>query len=222
MRFVATVVCDGRPQYLPETIAALEKHVHPLDDIVVIDDSADIGYAQMLESSYPQLDGFVHHSERRGLGGAVKSAWEVALDRGAEYVWRQEDDCPVTADIDLNELAAVLDSNPHCAQLMLMRPPFNSEEINAGGVYALNPHLFTEQTDGTHRWVEHDSLYGFQPNLTPRSVIEYALEHCTGFLELDVTAALLPAGYRFGYWGGLDDPPMCVHAGVTRSSGYRW
>ena len=143
MRFVATIICDGRVGYLTETIAALEKNVHPLDEILLVDDSADIGYAQMLESSYPELDGFVHHPERRGLGGAVKSAWEVALNHGADYVWRQEDDCPVTADIDLNELATVLDRNQHLSQLMLMRPPFNTEEINAGGVYALNPHLLT-------------------------------------------------------------------------------
>jgi hypothetical protein len=134
-----------------------------------------------------------------------------------------EDDTPLLSDIDLDQMASVLWTYPYLSQLMLMRPPFNTEEIAAGGVFQLTPNEFTEYSDdGQRAWVVHDRWYGFQPNLTPRPVIELMLTKSSNFLELGVTEALRSAGYRFGYWGRINDAPRCDHIGHVRSSGYRW
>lgn len=222
MTTTLTVRCDGRRDYLRETIQSARDHIDPgFDNRIIVNDSGDPDYALWLENTFHDFR-FIHHSERRGLGGCFKSALETTLDSGADYGFFMEDDTPLLVDLDVAAMARVLDTNTHLSQLMLMRPPFNDQELAAGGVYQVTPDEFTECTDGRNVWVEHDRWYGFQPNLVPRGVIETVLVRAENFLELGVTDALRPLGYRYGYWGGLNDPPMCAHVGYVRSEGYRW
>ena len=218
-----TLRCDGRQQYIEHTVQSILDHVRAPHFTygVIVDDSGDADYAAWLDKTFPFLER-LHHPERRGLGGCFKSALEVVLGTDADWAFMVEDDTPILRDVILTPMADVLNSNPSLSQLMFMRPPFNSEEIRAGGVYQLNPDAFIERTNGTERWVEHDRWYGFQPHLTSRRVIECIVANAIDFLELGVTDALKPAGYHFGYWGALTDPPLCDHAGQARSTGYRW
>lgn len=215
--------CDGRRDYIEQTVQSVADHIKApsFSYGVIIDDSGDAEYAAWLDKTFPFLER-LHHPERTGLGGCFRSSLDVVLGTDADYAFMVEDDTPIVRDVMLTPLADVLGANPSLAQLMFQRPPFNAEEIRAGGVYRLNPDAFTECTDGTSRWVTHDRWYGFQPHLVPRRVVDHMRSHATDFLELGVTDALKPAGYHFGYWGGLDDDPYCDHTGQTRSAGYRW
>ena len=216
--------CDGRKTHIEHTVQSVRDHIKKpffFSHGVIIDDSADTSYATWLDTTFSELE-CLHHPERLGLGGCFRSALEVITGTNAEYGFLVEDDTPLLGDIDLTAMAAVLDANPLLSQLMLQRPAFNTEEIAAGGVYALNPNDFTERSDGPHAWVEHSRHYGFQPHLVKRNVIECMFANATNFLELGVTEVLKPAGYTFGYWGGINDPPLCEHTGNQRSSGYRW
>lgn len=195
--------------------------VKRFDARFIVDDSGDCEYAEWLDATFPDFT-CIHHAERRGLGGCFQTALDVVAQSNAEYGFFMEDDTPLLAHIDLDAMASVLDGNQHLAQIMLMRPPFNAEEIQAGGVYQLTPDEFREHTDGTNVWTEHSRWYGFQPNLTPIRAVQCMRANASNFLELGVTDALKPAGYRFSYWGGIDDDPLCDHTGVTRSTGYRW
>lgn len=222
MNAVLTLRCDGRREYIVNTVQSIFTHVtNGFTQKFIIDDSGNEDYARWLDATFPQFD-CIHHAERRGLGGCFKSSLETILTTSADYAFMVEDDTPLIADIDLEAMARVLYEHPNLSQIMLMRPPFNEEERRVGGVYQMTPNEFTEQTDGTNTWVEHARWYGFQPNLSPRNVIQFMVEKATNFLELGVTEPLLAANQRFAYWGGLNDAPMCSHDGLVRSNGYRW
>lgn len=218
---VAAVIDDGRPLYLQETVASLD-HVQPIDARVLIDDSGDVEYQRYLEHTYPDFTAQVHHETRRGLGGAVKSAWETALAHGADFVWHQEDDQVILADIDLTAFTALLEAQPQLAQVAIKRTPYNPQEHAAGGVVDAFPHLYTERSADGMTWTEFTHLFVFCPSLIPRRVIECALAHADNFLENGVTDALWAHGYRSCFWGAMFDPPLCDHVGVERSDGYKW
>ena len=218
---VACVIDDGRPEYLRETVKTLDR-VKPIDVRVLIDDTGDHDYGNYLGWTYPSFDEQVHHTARRGLGGAVQSAWSTALEYGADWVWHQEDDMPIAADIDLTAFIDLMESQPHLAQVGLKRQPFSPEEIRAGGIVEAYPHFYTEYAYNAATWIETDHLFVFSPSLIPRRVIECVMENTDVFLEDNVTKALWKYGYRSCYWGGLYDPPLCNHIGHTRSKGYFW
>ena len=215
--------CDGRKTYIERTVQSVRDHVKGIHFAygVIVDDSGDPEYAEWLDTTFPELE-CLHHPERLGLGGCFQSALETIVATDADYAFMVEDDTPLLGDISLTDMIDVLNANQSLAQLMLQRPPFNTEEVAAGGVYQLTPNDFAECSDGKYTWVEHFRHYGFQPHLVKRHVIEYILTNATNFLELGVTEPLKAAGYNFGYWGGINDPPLCEHAGQMRSSGYSW
>lgn len=213
---------DGRREHIEQTVQSVMDHVKTKFTYgVIVDDSGDDSYCAWLRETFPFLE-ILHHTERRGLGGCFKSALEVVAGTDATHLFAVEDDTPILADISLAAMADVLDANGKLSQLMLMRPPFNVEEIAAGGVYQLTPDAFTERTDGTHHWVTHEKWFGYQPFLCKRSIVDFMLAHPSDYLELGVTTPLKDAGYNFGYWGGLNDEPLCNHVGVTRHPNYRW
>lgn len=219
-----TIRVDGRRQHIEETMASVERFIRDnvkFDAGYIIDDSGDPEFQSWLRETFPWLT-LVAHPERSGLGGCFQSMLETFVASGCDYVFAVEDDTPLIGEIDLADMAAVLQSRSNLAQLMLMRPPFNTEEIAAGGVYAMSPDDYIERTDDVHTWVEHERHFGFQPFLATRDVAQYVLDSATNFLELGVTEPLKAAAFTFGYWGGLNDPPLCSHAGLVRSSGYRW
>lgn len=220
MTVALTIRCDGRREYLERTVKSIYDHTtEPFIAKFIIDDSGDLDYQAWLDATFPEFV-CIHHDARQGLGACFQSALAMSVD--ADYGFFVEDDTPLLGYVDIAGMAIVLQSNPSLSQLMLMRPPFNTEEVAAGGVYQMTPGDFTECTDGLFTWVEHDKWYGFQPNLTPAHAISVMLSEASNFLELGVTDALKPAGYNFGYWGGLHDAPLCNHDGTVRSSGYRW
>lgn len=223
MTYALTIRCDGRREYIEHTVESVRQFITPeFSDKFIVDDSGDSEYAAWLDVTFPDFD-CIHHVERTGLGGCFRAALEVVTAKpNVDYVFMVEDDTPLLSAIDLDAMAAVLLAHPVLSQLMLMRPPFNAEEIAAGGVFQLTPGEFTECSDSTHVWTEHNRWYGFQPNLTPRKVVECMLATPNDYLELGVTEVLKAAGYRFAYWGGISDPPRTAHVGYVRSAGYRW
>ena len=222
MRVAAVILDDGRPQYLSSVVKSLDR-VSPIDIKILIDDTGpDDSYTQYLEWTYQEMDEQVHHQTRRGLGGAVKSAWTTALEHDITHVWHQEDDQVILNEMDLRPLAALLESHPNLAQVAIKRTAYSPEEHAAGGIVEAFPHFYTECTDGNVTWLETDHLFVFSPSLIPRHVIELALANTDTFLEDNVTAALWAHGYRSCYWGAMYDPPLSDHIGSERSRGYRW
>ena len=91
MGVCVTVIDDGRPSYLAQAMAGLTEHFPkwPMDRFVLVNDAGDADYADYLRNEYPQFDLQIHHETRRGLAGALRSAWTAALDFGTEFIFHQ-------------------------------------------------------------------------------------------------------------------------------------
>ena len=227
MNVVAVIIGDGRHQYLSQAMASIDECIPQSvieAKIMVNDADGDPTYAAYLNATYPRITRFVHHEARRGLGGAVKSAWQAALDYDADFIWHHEEDFVLTDTVPIAQMMYLLSERPYLAQLVLNRnpDPGNAQEVAAGGPMLVAPDEYNERTDGDLVWSEHARIFSFNPMLAPRSAIECALEHSANFLEAGVTTALLQNGFTFAFWGGKYDPPKCYHVGTQRSSGYRW
>lgn len=214
----AVVIDDGRPAYLEQAVASLHANLNlkPDDPLIMINDSGDSEYAEALEELYPDFTQFVHHETRRGLAGAVRSAWETALSYSVDYVWHQEDDFVINERIDLLQLNYLLEENPRLAQIALKRQPVNPEEIQAGDFMRLDPDVYWDHGEFT----EHRHLFTFNPCLIPRHCIEYVLANTSNTLEREVTDVLLDAGRSFGFLGGIADEPRTTHIGWQRTDAW--
>lgn len=213
---VAVLLTDGRCDLLRETVATLPR-LHPVDRWLLIDDTGDSTVAQHLDWTFPQFDEIVHHSQRRGLAGAVRSAWTTALEYNPDYILHCEDDLPITVDIDLSQLVAILDNHPTLAQVSLKRNPVNDVEVAAGGFVQTNPGAYWQRED----YVEHQLLFTFNPSLIPSDVVELLLREDHDGLERGVTDTLLDFDFSFGIFGTIEDAPRITHTGHARSSGWK-
>ena len=227
MNIAVAIIGDGRQQYLSQAVASLEQHIpqSAVEATIMINDAdGDEVYAAYLESTYPQMTRFVHHEARRGLAGAVRSAWTAALEYDVDFIWHAEEDFVLTENVPIAQMMYLLTERPYLAQLVLNRPPDpgNAPEVAAGGPMLTAPDQYNERSDGDLVWSEHARIFSFNPMLASRAAIECALENCTDFLEAGVTTTLLQNGFTFAFWGGKFDPPKCDHVGLQRSSGYRW
>lgn len=194
---------------------------------VISDRPSDLyleGCIESLRNAIPENHGdtlcrtIYDHDHTLGMAGAVQAAWSWALDWGAEYLLHVEEDFRFH-ELPLDGMLAVLEANPHLAQVVLKRQPWSSEEHAAGGIIELDPAAYT-QRDG---FVESRKLFSLNPSLIPRRVLE--LGWPSGPLgvgnETGFTAKCLAAGYSFGMYGRIEDPPRVEHVGLMRGNGWR-
>ena len=228
MNIACVVIDDGRVNYLRQCVESIQRYVPEslVEAQILIEDEADPIYHAVLRNNFPQFDRQVHHETRRGLAGAVKSAWETALEYDVDYVLHMEGDFVLIEYVQIGAMCQLLSQRPYLAQLVLKRPPDpgNSVEVAAGGIVECAPDQYREceDLDLNVAWTEHARIFSFNPCLIARSAIECALTEGTDFLEAGVTTTLLQNGFTFAFWGGKFDPPKCDHVGLRRSSGYRW
>jgi hypothetical protein len=220
------VMTDGRGELLARALASFDAMVTgPITRRVIHDDSGDDGYRAWLRATYPGYE-LVTTPARSGFGGAYASAWAHMAKGPERLTFGLEDDFLITRSIDLAEMAAVLDANPHLLQMALRRQPWNDVERAAGGVVEQRPGAFTEVQDEAGRaWLEHREWLTTNPSLYRRSLCamgwpdvprsegeftHYLLRHGT-WVE-----RVLPDAVRFGYWGSRDSGVWCQHTGHER------
>ncbi len=215
-------ITDGRGHYLKQAIASVQEKLrgdftHPF----IINDSGDPEYAQWLSENYPHFK-IINHPERRGLGGAVRSAWENILTTDANYLVHWEDDFVLDEKVDIRDLIKILHCETHLAQLLIKRNPWGWE-VPRSWMECVGLEHFTDRSCPAGSWVESQKLFSFNPCVMPRKVLERAVIQChDNMLEQHVTDVLLANGYKFGCYGTIADEPLCTHVGDQRSSGYRW
>jgi len=210
-----TVIDDGRAAYLAQAIASLSVAFPrmPSDRMILVNDSGDPNYAQELLHTYHHTDRQIHHAHRRGLAGALRSAWEAALETDCEFIFHAEGAFIYGQEIPIGHMADLLDADRNLAQVSLKRQPVNEYEASRGGFIQCAPDSYW-QRDG---YISHQVCFTFNPCLIPRFVAELCLQNPGAGLEKDFTALLLEHGYSFGIYGTINDPPRCEHIGVTRS-----
>lgn len=218
MGIAVVVIDDGRPQYLYQAIPSLSVAFPrmPSDHTILVNDSGDASYAQELLHTYPHIDRQIHHAHRRGLAGAIQSAWTAALDYDCEFIFHAEGDFIFDNMIPVEHMSALLDDDPLLAQVSLKRQPVNDHEIACGGFIETSPDSYWQRD----AYIAHNTIFSFNPMLVRRSVAEFCLKNPGAGLEKDFTELLVRNGYHFGIYGQSSDLPRCRHIGITRSSGW--
>lgn len=216
MKVALVLVGDGRREYLARAVESLREMVdYPFVARIMVDDSGDRYHAAHLKMTYPEFQ-HVRHNRRKGTVKAVRSGWQAALRTGADYVFHTEEDFTYNEPVDIERMAALLETEPQLAQVVLKRDPYSWPEIEAGGFMELRPSQYVDTDSPVGPWVDHRKLFSSNPSLIPRKVIRL------GFVgEAKFGKVCVDAGYRFAYWGRTTDPPRVTHIGAVRSIGWR-
>lgn len=212
------VITDGRIDYLRQTIASAEEMLHAeWGARIIVDDSGDPDHAATIAAEWPRW-ATISHLHRLGFAATVRTAWQAVIDAGVTHAVHLEEDFTFVQPLDVEALRELLDDQPDLAQLALKRQPVNPVEEAAGGLMGMWPLSARWQRPG---FVEHIVTFTTNPSLIPARVIRRALANETPLTEPEITRHLLYEGYRFGYVGRLDDPPLVIHIGEHRMAGWR-
>ncbi len=213
------LIDDGRPLYLEKAIHSLSVAFPrmPSDNIILVNDSGDAGYAQELLRTYPHIDRQIHHAHRRGLAGAIHSAWTAALEYDCEFIFHCEGDFTFSEPIQIGHMSDLLDADKSLAQVSLKRQPGNEHEAEMGGFIECSPSDYFQQSG----YVLHRTCFTFNPCLIPRHIAEIYLAHDGAGLEKDFTELLVSKSFHFGIYGQIADPPRAIHVGAVRAQGWK-
>jgi hypothetical protein len=147
--------------------------------------------------------------ERKGLSANLAQAWG-ALTAEDEYVFHLEEDFLVH-EAPLDEMADTLEAYRNVANMVLVRQPWNAEEIRRGSV--LRVQRFPLEDRGG--WLEHTNGFWLNPMVAHASL----LRSLKPGVEQHLTNQCLARRLSFGYWGGINDEPRCEHIGVEGGMG---
>ena len=147
--------------------------------------------------------------ERQGLTANLAQAWG-ALTPDDEWVFHLEEDF-VIEDAPLVEMAETLDAFRNVANMVLLRQPWNQEEIRAGSILKTHRFMLTDMGG----WLQHEAGFWLNPNVAHASL----LRSLRPGVESDLTNQCRSRGLTFGWWGGRDDPPRCWHVGSEGGMG---
>jgi hypothetical protein len=214
---IRLVITDGRRDLLDRMLASFDWYCSAtFARTIVVNDSADSGYARWLEDRIPDAE-FIHHRHRAGLAQAIRSGW-AAIDSTTGAVVHLEDDCVFTRAIDLAEWVHPLTVEPHLAQVCLQRGPDEPSEIEAGGILQLysRTHPLRAREHAGVRWTEQAKLFSLQPNVYRASLTQVGWPEHGGETEFTERLRALDPDVRFAYLDGVGAEPRYVHAGYCQ------
>lgn len=215
------IITDGRGECFEKTVGSLIENwgTQPVDEVVVVNDSADPSYGRWLQRQYPFYEQ-VHHIERKGFGGAIRSAWAEIGHH--DFIFHLEDDFTFNEPIDVVGMTEVLDLNPSVVQMALKRQPWNEHEKAVGGFMEEHPEEYTDCETNGYRWCWQRRFFTTNPSFYRGSLTKRGwpdVEHSEGHFSLDIINSDPDA--KFGFWGLTTDPPRVHHIGAERvGTGY--
>lgn len=231
MSIVLLVMTDGRRDYLARTLARFDEMVTgPITRRVIHDDTGDPEQWGWLSSNYPDYD-LVLAPGRSGFGGAIQSAWRYLTEQCDEqWVLHCEDDFLFERPVDLADLIALSEDQPHLAQVAFRRQAWGAE-VEHGGFMEMAPDWYRERSDGKRSWVETRRNLTTNPSLYRRELCKVDWpdgqhsEGRIGFLlkdEIGLPWGIPPEGVQFGFWGSMESGRDWVwHIGDVRvGNGY--
>lgn len=198
-----------RQRYIGRLLDSLRTHAHGLDRFVFVDDSGSPENAELLRAH-----GDVVETGARGYGAAMTAVCELGAQE--PYAAFLEEDFTLEADVDFDELGAILTARPHLAQIALLRGPWFPIEHEHGGLLegleARLPGTVLGDVDGV---IEQTGTFTCNPAVWRREV--FATGWPAGRWSEDRKRdQLLAAGYRFGFMPGV----KVRHDGERTGKGY--
>lgn len=217
------VMTDGRDTVDDAVTAALDMLVGPITELWMHDDSGDSAHHRQLARRFPNFH-HVQPAERRGFGGAIRSAWStLRAESRAPHIFHLEDDFVIGRPVDLDAMRDVLEQRPHLVQLALRRQPWNDSERRAGGIVEQHPEAWADHADTAGRhWLEATLNFTTNPTLYRRQLLEELWpEGAESEGRFGITLRQKRPEITFGYWGARDSGVWCDHIGTQRvGSGY--
>ncbi len=209
------VITDGRQSCIEQTINRFNQTIeYPFFEKIIVDDSADLRYHTFLSNRFPEFT-IISHETRRGLAGAVISAW-ASISKDSDYIFHLEDDFLIDRPLDINYMATILIQNPHLAQIALVRAPVNPPEEEVGGF--VFQHL--EDYSQKENFFEHDRLFTLNPSLYPMSTVAVGWPVGGGESEFTSKIHSFNKEYKFAFLGEIYSSPYVTHIGGQRSEGW--
>lgn len=209
------VITDGRQDCISRTIDRLHGIcTFNFFEKLIINDSANPKYHEYLVGRF---FGFrvVSHDQRRGLAGAVQSAWENVSD-DTQYIFHLEDDFLLNEDVNIDKMITLLNNKETLTQMALIRNPVNPPEEEVGGFVFQNLHDY-HQHDG---WFDHQRLFTLNPCIYAKDLTKIGWPDHGGEREFTDKLHSMNKEYCFGFYGDIYDPPRVTHIGGRRSEGW--
>ena len=151
-----------------------------------------------------------------GFAGAIEKAWSQT---DADWIVHVECDFLFNRPVPLQRMIDVLEAHPHLVQMALLRQPVNDREIAAGGIIAMDPHLYEQQEWQGEAFLSHRRCVTTNPCVWPRWVVERGWPqrpHSEGHFGIDLFAE--DPAYRAAYWGRGEE--WVHHIGHRVGRGY--
>ena len=215
MKYLLTVLTNGRSQYLDRALGAFREMVTPAPaEIFVMDDGG--------ASGDPGLGRYEASPTSLGMCSAHARCWNEAAASPYEWVFHLEDDFVILRPVRLELMADALVTRPEFKQMALVRTPWGAE-LEYGGYIPQSPGWYTRETilgaRGAHEVISTKRNWATNPALFRTALTrEFPWSHnanCEseiGFRMIDV----YPDGV-FGLWGSGE--PWAAHIGVERAAG---
>lgn len=208
MTWTLVVMGHGRWEYLERSMRSLDDAIDLqfFDHVIFSVDGGCKWRHQawgLSTAEYHQLP------SRQGLTANLAQAWG-ALTPDDEWVFHLEEDF-VVHDAPLKEMADTLDAFRNVANMVLVRQPWNAEEIRCGSVLRCQKWPLEDRGG----WLEHRNGFWLNPFVAHASL----LRTLRPGVEQELTNQCLRRGLSFGYWGDVNDPPRCEHIGVEQGMG---
>jgi hypothetical protein len=218
VNYTLAVLTHGRGSTLGETLRSYREHVRPSPAQVIV--YSDGGFTSPATPFPPSTVNVCRDSRQRGFCGATAALWKWAASAAPDYVFWLEHDFAFVRDIDLVQLAYLLDRHDQLAQMQLMRNAVNEAELAAGGLFESRRPEYLARSLSGFPWWEHRSYFTTNPSLMRRDFMEAnpfpddGEPECEGRFGLD----LVGSDYTYGVWG--DGSPYVEHIGVRTGFGY--
>lgn len=246
MKYLLTILTNGRPEYLERAVAAFAQHVTPAPAaIVVMDDGGQTGEAEVIDALRPLLyDGptwlsrdleIEHSNGPVGMCAAHQVCWQAAAASPHPWTFHLEEDFVIVRPVDLRELTAVLAAHTYLTQMALVRAPW-FREIPYGGYIPHLPGLYQRRgwtgrspaynvdraptgRRPRYEWIETTRNWATNPALYASAVARRFPWSPVGGCETEIGPRILEAepDAQFGLWGWGE--PWSAHIGEARAPG---
>jgi hypothetical protein len=228
VKYLLTVLTNGRSEYLERTLAAFEQFVTPKPAEIFVHVDGRHAAPRLL---YDEMPWEVNHApDPVGFTMATKDCMDRAAQSELDWFFHLEDDFVILRPVNLDHLAEVLDREPLVKQMALVRTPVGAE-IEYGGYIAKDPGWYSrrgtlvEMDDGHDvchlmaKWIATQRNFATNPALAPTS---FPREHPYPSVALSEGVYGFEIRERepealFGLWGWGE--PWCAHIGVDRARG---
>lgn len=226
MRYLLTVLTNGRTEYLERALASFEQFVRPKPTEIFVHVDGRHAAPRML---YDEMPWEVNQAlDPVGFTMATKDCMDRAAQSDLEWFFHLEDDFVILRPLDLNHLREVIEREEHLKQMALVRTPWGAE-VEHGGYIAKDPGWYTRRTtalwetigrdERDAEWIATQRNFATNPALArtnfPREHPYPSVALSEGVYGFEIREREPEA--LFGLWGWGE--PWCAHIGVDRQAG---